>query len=384
MVLKVLHLSTHNENCGIGKYQEMFLEAMSSDDTISNEFFELSPNQIKIMKGDEYDNAFKLLKNKLKNFDILHIQHEFSFYKNDELERAVAIANNLGKKTAVTIHTSPNVAHKKAKRSGMGPRSIVHYTRQLRGEKQFYKNFVEPLKLVDMILVHNEVTKQALIERGVPENIIKKIIIPVPKISHELKTNEITDNLKIKSGDIVICTVGYLHKFKGLKESIKALIYLPDNHKLAIIGGLHPGSDDIKIYDEIADLIRDLGLIHRVYITGFVADDNKMNALIRECDVCVYPYEKKYYSNVSSAALNNAFANYMPVIAYPTESFKELNNDKIQALNLTQSFSYYELAREISNIDLVVAKDSSQKYSEIYSYDKIEKDLRAIYYSMEK
>lgn len=376
--IKVLHFSTHNEDCGIGKYQEMFLDEMKTETSVHNDFFELSPNQIKIMNKPNYSNAFDLLERTLKDYDILHMQHEYSFYWNDELERAVDIARRLGKKIIVTVHASANVAHKKAKLSGLGPRSFAHYARGLVSEKWFFKRFIDPLKKVDLIIVHNEVTKVSLTSRGVPSAIITKIVIPVPEVNFELKSNEIHEKLEVKSGDIVYATVGFLHKYKGVQQAIKALRYLPGNYKLAIIGGLHSGTDDVAIYDKITDLIADLGLKDRVYITGYVADDGRMNALIRECDVCVYPYDKDYYSNVSSAALNNALANNTPVVAYPTESFKEINSLQ-DVLCLTQTFSYYELARSLKALDINDAKKKTADFSKDYSYSVISKSLVEIY-----
>ncbi len=377
-MIKVLHLSTHNEDCGIGKYQEMFLEAMKNEEEIHNEFFELSPNQIKVMNKNDYENAFKLLNEKLKEFDVLHIQHEYSFYWMDELERAINIAKSQGKKSIVTVHTSANVGHTKAKLTGLGPRSFLGFTKALISQKRFYKRFINPMKVADLILVHNEVTKQSLVSRGVPEGIIKKIVIPVPEIDLSPKSTEIKENLKLKEGDIVYATVGFMHRFKGVTEAVRALRYLPENYKLAIVGGLHPGTDDIAIYDKITDLIDKLQLKDRVYITGYVAEDERMNALLRECDACVYPYDREYYSNVSSAALNNAFANHVPVVAYPTESFKEINTH-LPVIRLTQTFAYYELARELRNLNVVVAKADSAKFAKDFSYPIISKELLSIY-----
>ena len=372
--VKVLHFSTHYENCGIGKYQEMFLDAMEGSDKVENIFFELSPNQIKMMESLDYDNAFKLLEENLKGFDVLHIQHEFSFYWNDEMERAVKIAKNLEKKIIVTIHTSPSVVHKKARITGLGPRSVLHYLRLLKAEKRFIRRFVSPIKSADIILVHNETTKRALEERGVPGGRIKKILIPVPEVEFTRKSDEISKALNVKSEDVVYCTVGFLHKFKGVKEAIKALCYLPDNYKLAIVGGMHE-DHSAKFYDEITDLVLDLDLTDRVYITGYVAEDDRMNALLRECSVAVYPYDKEYYANVSSAALNNAFANHLPILAYPAESFKEINKAYGPALKLTSTFSYYELARELQKVNLEELAKDSKEFADKASYSQIAPSL---------
>ena len=377
MAIKVLHFSTHYEDCGIGKYQEMFLEAMASNNEVENKFFEISPNQIRTMSVADKQTVYSRLVKELKDYDILHVQHEFSFYPKDEFLMACQAAKRAGKHLIVTVHTAPSVAYTPAKFGGLAPRSIVHYLRARKREAFYEKYFVKPMKLADLILVHNTVTGRGLTSLGVPEDKISEIVIPVPEVNFSTKSTEITEKLRRSDDDVIYATTGFLHKFKGVDHAIKALSYLPPHFKLAIVGGMHQDHDN-KIYNELTDLIRDLGMIDRVYITGYVEDDERLNSLIRECDLCVYPYEKIYYSNVSSAALNNAFANHRPVVAYPTESFKQLNK-VIGGMKLTQAFSYYELAREINRLDLREATKRSTAFSEAYNYTVVARSLIGIY-----
>jgi len=85
--VRVLHYSTHDEDCGIGKYQEQFIQAMAKVGAkdVYNEFLPYSPNVTKVMTYDEFTPVLQELRSKLEGFDILHIQHELSFYKHDEL-----------------------------------------------------------------------------------------------------------------------------------------------------------------------------------------------------------------------------------------------------------------------------------------------------------
>lgn len=375
--IKVLHFSTHDEDCGIGKYQEMFLEQFDDIEEIENKFFDYSPNQIRTMTRDNKIASFQLLEKELERYDILHIQHEFSFYPSDEFKLACETARKVNKKLIVTVHTSPSVAFKKAKLHGYGLRSVLHFLRESKANIVFYENFSNPVKLADLILVHNTITKATLVSLGAQASKVQEITIPVPQISHSLKSSEIAAKLNKQPGDIIYATTGFLHQFKGVDEAIKALTFLPENYKLAVIGGMHIDHQH-DIYNRLTDLIRDLHLIDRVYITGYVKEDEHLNSLIRECDICVYPYEKIYYSSVSSAALNNAFANFMPVVAYPTASFKQINNEAY-CMSLTQAFSYYELARNINNLNLEEARDKSKKFAKAYSYPAVAKQIAQIY-----
>jgi glycosyltransferase involved in cell wall biosynthesis len=219
----------------------------------------------------------------------------------------------------------------------------------------------------DLLITHNAGATNSLISYGVEREKILQILHPVlPFTKPSATSTEIAQKLDKKSGDVIYSTVGFMHKHKGIQDAVKALKYLPENYKLAIIGGMQPISDEHNIYNKITDLIDALDLKKRVYITGFVEDDDRLNALIRETDICVYPYNNAYYGQVSSGALNLAFANERPVIAYPTDSFKE-SNKEFEQIVLTNTPAYYELARELQQLhvskQLASVKDFAQKYS---------------------
>lgn len=377
-VLRVLHYSTHNEDCGIGKYQEMFINAMEETDNLKNSFYPVSPNKSKLMTKSQLNDMLSDLSNVVQDYDILHIQHEFSFYRDNEMGLIIDAAAKQGKKTIVTVHTSPNIIDTNLVLKGLGPRSWVALLKKYSRKRWLLRSMINPLKKADIVIVHNEVTKKALTKFGIEEARIRKMIIPVPKVSQALKSKTIKEALKAEKGDIILSTVGFLHRYKGLKEAIKSLSYLPPKYKLAIIGGLHPHTDDIKIYDQLTDQVRDLGLIDRVYITGYIKDDDEMNALIRETDVCLYPYDKDYYSNVSSAALNNSFANHVPAVVYPTKSFVEIDNE-YDSLNVVDTYSYYEMARVVTRLDLVKAQEVARNFADTCSYPNVSKKLIAIY-----
>lgn len=380
--IKILHFSTHNENCGIGKYQEMFMASMQSSKRVENVFFEISPNQLRTMRPIEKENTLVNLKKQLIDYDILHIQHEFSFLHGPDFPAIARIAKELNKKLVITIHTSPTLAYEKPGLSGVGPRSIVRYLKMYRRKLQFNAIFTSAVVLADMIIVHNSVTLEALVDLGVRRDRLQLVVLPVPFVDHGIKNSVISEKLNRQPHDIIVATTGFIHQFKGIDQAVKALTFLPSNYKLAVIGGMHIDHDP-KVYNDITDLIRNLKLEDRVYITGYIADDDTLNAMVRDCDICVYPYDRAYYSNISSASLNNGFANHKPVIVYPTTSFVELNA-KVDAMVLTGGFAYYELAREVERVDLVAASEKSKQFSVTYSYPLIAEIVVGFYQNLVK
>lgn len=368
-VVKVLQFSPHDENCGVGKYQENFMDYFYKvPHQVETKFFDSSPYVTRKMNEEELTETLERLKNELSNYDILHIQHEFGLFSGMEFSRIIDTAKSIGKKVVVTVHLSPALAFKWKRREGVGPRSVVLVLRQRRLHGIFVSRHIEPFRKADLLITHNNGATKSLLEYGVPKSKILQFNHPVLDIvTPKQQTTEIVDNLSKKPTDIIFATVGFMHKYKGIEDAVRALKYLPETYKLAIIGGMQPISDEKNIYNNIATLIDTLDLKDRVYITGFVEDDDRLNALIREVDVCVYPYNNTYYGQVSSGALNLAFANERPVIAYPTDGFKE-SNVEFNHMVLCQTPAYYELAREVMRLDSRVKLDAAAQYARKYSW----------------
>lgn len=366
--IRVLHLSTHDEECGIAKYQEQFIETMKTMSNIENEFFEYSPNQTRFMNKKQYASVLEQFTETIKKFDILHIQHEMSFYRHQELARIIDISKSLNKKILVTIHTSLDIKYKKPTLLGYSPHSLAAYLRSFREYKQIERVHINPLKKVDLILVHNEVSKQALESIGF-KNKIQKILLPVPISKKNTKNKTpIRQMYDYQPQDRLICTVGFISRTKGIDQAIKALRYLPKEYKLIVIGGIHPSGQDRLYLDELTDYIADHKLNDRVYITGYIENDDELNSMIQECDLCVFPYDSWYYSYVSSAALNNAFANHKAALAYKTSTFVEINKDE-EVIKFCKSANYYELAKEIQKIDIDKYSKLSKNYAIRHSYE---------------
>ena len=379
-VVKILHFSPHKENDGIAKYQEQYLAGMAGDGSVQNKFFEVTPIQLRAMDPKQHEEVYDKLREELDGYDIFHIQHEFGLFVEDDFQRLVTTAKDVGKKVVITVHLSPDYAIKPVKLGGVGPRSMVAFLRQKRHKSRMTARHIQPFNEADLLIVHNDITAQALINSGASADKIQKIPHPVHQFPEPPKSDFIAKKLKKQQGDVIFCTVGMLHKHKGIFEAVRALKFLPSNYKLAIVGGLHPVetqivSDTVKIYNKITDLIDELGLHDRVFITGFVQDDSQMNSYIRECDACVYPYDGVYYANTSSGAINLGFSNGRPVVAYPTAGFRELASGADGAVVLTETFAYYELARELGRIDFTKQAQLSREYADKMAWPKVSKKL---------
>lgn len=381
-MIRVLQISPHNENDGIARYQEQYVKALQAMPDVETAFFEVSPTRLRSMSIHEQHQVLHQLKKELAQYDILHVQHEFGLFAPGEFRQVIEAGKQVGKRVVVSLHTSPIFAIKPVKLGGLGPRSWVMYARQRRYTKKMIGWNIAPMQLADAVLVHDNNTAGALQSYDIAADRIHVLPHPVYDFPEPPKSTLIAEKLHKQKGDVIYCTVGMMHRYKGVYDAVRALKFLPDNYKLAVVGGVHPLSEDVPMYNKLCDLIDTSGLHSRVYITGFVTDDDKFNALIRECDICVYPYDGTYYAHVSSGAMNLAFSNRMPVIAYPTATFKEVAETSDGAAVLTDTFAYYELARELERIDTRKQRELSAAYAEQMAWPKATKTLVDIYRSL--
>jgi glycosyltransferase involved in cell wall biosynthesis len=365
--IKVLHCTTHDEECGIARYEEQFIRGMRDDKDVKHFIFDVSPNKSRFMSSAEYDQVLEKFRGQLEGCDILHIQHELSFYKHKELDSMIKIAQELSKPVLVTVHTALDIEYKPAALNTVMSDGLREFFARKKLQRNFERVHIDPLRQVDLIIVHNGVTKHSFQKLGFDSQKIIRIRHPVPEISFAKTSKLIKQALSYSKGDVLFCTVGFISRSKGVDQAVKALALLPDNYKLAIIGGLHPYGGDDKYLDGITQFIKAKQLGPRVHITGYIEDDNKMNALIRECDICAYPYDATYYSYVTSGALNAGLANHKPVIAYRTPTFQELNSEE-EIIKFCDTPDEHSLAKQLKSIDIKVQSERAKQYAIKYSY----------------
>lgn len=381
--IRVLNYSTHDEDCGIGKYQEDFVRVFAEQGDIESDFYETSPNVVKTLQGAELAAELSKLEETLKSYDILHIQHEFGFYHGDGegISYITNIARKLNKKLVITIHTAPSLVYRPVIRGGRSVRAYLGYYRQLARMREVLDKRLAPLRDADLIVTLNPHTTQELIRIvGVDANKIHQTVIPTettnPSAADRSVLRQVMD---AKRDDTILATIGFLSDKKGVDAAVKSLSFLPKNYKLAILGGLNPVSGNPEVYERLCDLIVNLGLQDRVYISGYVQDDVKLDQLVSGVNIALYPYDPAYYKLASSAALNTALNNEVPVVAYPAESFKEVTKSVPGTISVTASPNYYELVRCIREIDLKYQTAAAAQYRQLNDISVISKTLTKLY-----
>jgi glycosyltransferase involved in cell wall biosynthesis len=381
--IRILHVSTHHESCGIGKYQEAFLKEMENFKDVYNEFYPTSLNKIKILNQTDLEDEMSNLKRYAQSFDIVHIQHEFGLFRSKG-EGLSDILDALSEKpTIITIHTAPSLLLVDNKFDGIGPRNILNYSKTWIINWKTRQKKIYPLRRPHKIITLNSYTKKQLVSIAhIPEEAILQRTLPIQTGVFREQSDILRKHIAANKSDTLLCTVGFVHQFKGVDHAVRALALLPKNYKLAVLGGTHPDSGDPRVLDSIKSLVKELGLGKRVFFAGFIKQDKKLFDLIRGSDVALFPYSLEYYRLASSDAINKALMNHVPVVAYPTESFKELHQLSSGAIELSPEASPESLASTIMSLRPKELIRRADAFIEINSLEAAAKDLVSIYKEM--
>lgn len=377
--LRILHFTPHDELCGIAKYQERSLRALAALPGLRNTVFRWSPYQTRDMDRPAFAEVIAELRAALADHDVLHLQHEFELFAEDQFARIANAVLAAKKRLVVTVHTSPSTRFRPLKLNKLGPRSLITLARDHRERRGFLRQHGQAFRMTDVLITHNPFIADSLRQMAVAPQRIHLLPHPVPTVSRDRVSTAIRDRLDAQPGDSVVAMVGFIHRYKGIQDAVQALRLLPSTYKLAVIGGMHASSQDLGFLDELSDLISQLDLVDRVHITGSVEDDETMNALIQECDLCVFPFDPVYYASASSDTMSLALANHMPVIAYPTDAFERLAR-ATDAVTLCASFSHYDLAREIRELNRPEQQDRAAAYASVTSWPSQGPTIARLYF----
>lgn len=351
--MKVLHLSTWKEICGIASYTENLIKALASHG-LESDVYPVNRKENKYLMAREVLENFNDLYEKAMRFDVIHIQHEFGFFGDtlkDSLEVFEQILRNLRKTRkpiVVTFHSEPTFVISLSNIVGSGRAAARHIgryrrTRQWRRIAGLFGKQVQGI-------VHTKTTRLSIIKSGVPANSIHVIPLGVPKntdSSRHVDNHTAKERLGYPDGTVLLSLFGFVATYKGPVIATKALTNLPANYHLAIVGGSHPeakGDQTINAILRTSEKTR--ALRDRVRVTGYV-DGEKLALYQDATDLCLAPYRDVSLS--SSAALTWALASGKPVIASSISAFKELS-EAHDCLSLISEDSEYELAWRIKGL----------------------------------
>lgn len=355
--MKVLHFSTWNEACGIAAYTGNLVSALT-ELGLTNEIHAVNASARKYWTRGEVQADLDAFCARAADFDIVHIQHEFSFFARGDLRRSIVLLrrvlkrlSSLGKPVVVTFHTHPpfrpSLVHLIEKNHAGLPwfvkqallvRNMV-LSRQWRWH---VGRFFHGAGRSATALVHTKTTRRALIEDGhfAPTAVA---VIPMGVVKRKdsltgVSRAEARARLGLPPDAIVASMFGFVQPFKGYEVAIRALTRLPKHWHLAIVGGPHPEGGSDKTLNMILRLRSSLRLSSRVTVTGF-ADFETLDLYHAATDMCLAPY--KHGDLISgSAGVTWALSSGKPLIASNIPVFKEIHEDAACLLLFAEEATY--------------------------------------------
>jgi glycosyltransferase involved in cell wall biosynthesis len=359
--MKVFQVSTWNIPCGIAGYTKGLINGIS-EHGIECEVLPIDRQQIKYMSRNEVNLHFDSYAEKMliASPDIIHLQHEFSFFAGSyglnlsmsTFSRWLKSVLRLKKPVFVTFHTEPTFLRDKYPGVlGLAKKKSLQYL----WKSQIALLFNSQKNL--HAIVHSKNSRKQFIDSGFKSekiHIVKQgvTLSHVDTIDSEHKAS-LKKELGFPENAIVLAMFGFISAYKGYITAIQALELLPKEYYLLIIGMPHPEAND-STFDEIVRILevsrnspRSKDLHSRVKLAGFIGYE-KLQDYYDVVDINLAPY-KKDTNLSSSAAITWALSSGKPVIASNISAFAELN-EVSSSLQMVAPEAPGELAYRVKEI----------------------------------
>lgn len=350
--MKIALVGNWKMKCGISTYSEnlwpevikhfgdfkLFIE---HNEFPTSDINELNGEIVKVSSCWKRGESLVQLIKELKEYDpdIIWIQHEFGLWSNAMYW--ISMMNQLSEyRVVVTMHSVFHHRDKTIVEAAM-PEIVVH----LYGAKTVLKE-----------------------EKHVPG---KVSVIPhgcFPCVNKERLWNF------YKSNHTVI-QAGFLFRYKGWEDSLKAIAILKKKYKNVFFTGLCSEGDYNKhehqmYYNELMALIEDLGIEENVGLIRGYQSEQSWDSYFRTNKIAIFPYvaEKEHEVFGASGAARLAMTKYLPVISSKANHFSDLPT--IKASNPEEIAD--EIDKLFSNSKLVKEQlDKQEKFLLENSWDKI-------------
>ncbi|HUQ39667.1 MAG TPA: glycosyltransferase [Acidimicrobiales bacterium] len=376
-----LQVSTWDTPCGIGNYTAGLRQGLA-DVGIDSEIATINRHELSMLSKPEVADAIRSLVDRAGDHDIVHIQHEFSFFGGSygtaaSIRNFADLVKHARTKAPVvtTFHTHPFV------RRWRGP-SLPHIALNNALALQWRRQVVPLFNGGKATaVVPSRGLRRTLADSGLHLDRVEHIAQGAPPMRPTGAGRDAARaTLGYRDEDRVLMLFGFITRYKGHLTALDALTNLPSNYKLAIVGGPHPFAGDDLFYEEVLDaLVSRSGLAKRVRVTGFVPDA-EVQAYFDAADMCVLPYAEAL---ATSAAAMWALASGRPVIGTRIPAFREIDQEEdcMQLVDvaapLQLAAAVLEVAREPERAKLMVANAAA--FCERHAWPRIAQQHVALY-----
>ena len=349
--MKVLHLTTWRTPCGVADYAEHMVGHLEKLD-IRGHVHALSIPDMKLMAPEEIQDVFREFLQLTPGFDLVHIQHEFSFFAGpDGINRSIANFSRLLRLLSttrvpivVTFHTDPDFKIRKQRiRGRVRALFYAHYWRWK------VSPFFQAKHPSCRAVVHTRKSRLALLRTGFAAANVRIVPMGCPERDQAALSrprHDAKEQLGLPTDCILLSIFGFVAAYKGHKWAVRALKILPPQYHLAIVGGLHPES----VSDDTIDYVLRTWTREdqrRLTITGYASRET-IDLYHAATDICLALHVPQS-SFAASAGVTWALSSGKPTIATKIPSFLEINQ-KAECMVLVTPNAVHELSWQISKL----------------------------------
>ncbi|HLJ11924.1 MAG TPA: glycosyltransferase [Planctomycetaceae bacterium] len=370
--MRVLHLSTWKERCGIADFTESVVEHLA-ELGVENEVFPLDVASLRYATSAELLGELDRFARRAADFDVVHVQHEFSLFTGsggifDTLLNFARLLESLeaeNRPVVVTFHSGAALRSllpvPQADQTRGGPNGAAAFLRSAitriridraaRKLERIWRRRIAPFfdgKRRFRALVHTRRTRLEMLNSGfAPESVS---VVPLGyqlrgEAFFSLDRDEARDQLGIPRDRLLLTMFGFVGAYKGHLVAVQALKKLPPNYHLAIVGGPHPLNPADQTLNSLLEIWEGEDPA-RLTVSGYVSRES-IDLYHAATDICLAPFVQG--NPTGSASLSWALTSGKPTIASNIPAFAEIQRAG-DCLLLCTPNAVHELAWQIQQL----------------------------------
>lgn len=361
-------ITTIGPTCGIAAYTKELIAALRDLADV---------DAVPITVGRQSVEHYRNQAERLNQADVVHIQHEHSFWGGILPGRSAYwdLRYLIKKPLVITAHTTSSLAEMLRINTERRPHKWL--VKRLLLFNKSYRDSIEAAPFVTgWCIVHTEAARQTLIARGANPQYVTVIPAGVPAV-YRCDDDGSAIRQKFGLAGRIVTLFGFIAPNKGYELMLTILPGLPTGVKLVFAGGAR--TEEMQGYEQaLKENIRQSGLSDRVLITGYLSDED-IAGLMEISDIVAAPHT--YATGSYSITIPLAYRK--PTIASDLDCFREIC-EAVPCLELFRCGDSADLLVKLNGLlnDSLRRREISQKafeYAREHSWPAIAQKTLRVY-----
>ena len=299
---KVAFVSSFDTRCGNASFTKVVMESLNSHEGIQTFIEELDitlNHSLDKIGRKAADRKIAEIAKRLKDYDSVNIQFEASLLGliPKQIVKRLRKIIKANPNTTLTFHSPRLINNSNSKREmyksivrGSFRTAARHFLGDLRANKDSNLNrkVAKILRQYNIpVVVHTDRSRSQLTELF---QISRVSVHPLQFVDDETKISKV----KLPKGKN-IGVFGFISRYKGLEDAVKALSLLPPEWNLVIVGRIHPQQtmdiDANNYLNELNEMVLALKLQKRVFFLGDLPDE-EFYSVARSVNCCLLAYQE--------------------------------------------------------------------------------------------